>query len=150
MKTSHRLQQAINKLYTAFHNDTLHPECAKQCAVGNICNNTDTWKHFSDRHGSTKLNYIGIVNQKFGKHFFGYTPQELLKIEAIFLKACGYSLPLNHQGKRPEEPTDKDILFNGLSAVIEFLCKIDGVENMMNQYKDLLHLKRTNFELENV
>ena len=132
VKTPLRLEQAIRRLYTAFHNDKLHPECAKQCAVGNICDNTDSWKHLSDRHGSTKLNYVGIVNQNFGKKFFGYTPLELLQIEAIFLKGCGYSLPLNHNGTRPENPKDKNILFNGLSEVIEFLCALDNLENVMD------------------
>ncbi len=150
MKTSSRLEQAITKLYTAFYNNHLNPECAKQCAVGNICDNTDSWKHLSDRHGSTQLNYVGLVNQNLGKRFFGYSPLELLKIEAAFLKSCGYSLPLRHDGIKPENPTDDDTLFMGLSAVIELLCELDDVKNMMNQYIDLLHLKRTNLEIENV
>jgi len=150
MKTSNRFENAIRKLYTAFHNNELNPECCKQCAVGNILDNTDFWKHFSDKRGSTKLNYVGLVNHNFGKRFFGYTPSELLKIEAVFLAGCGYSLPLNHKGTRPDNPTNEDVLFNGLSEVINLLCELDGLENIMDQYIDLLHLKRTNFELENV
>lgn len=141
MKTSSRLEQAINKLYNAFHNNTLHPECAKQCAVGNICNNTDSWKYLSDRHGSTQLNYIGLVNQNFGKRFYGYSPQELLNVEAVFLKACGYSLPLDHKGLRPDNPTDRDVLFRGLSAVVELLSQLDGIDDVMD-YSKL-------FEIEN-
>ncbi len=132
MKISNRLEQAINKLYTAFHDHRLHPECAKQCAVGNICNNTDSWKHLSNRHGSTKLNYVGLVNQNFGRKFYGYSPQELIQIEAVFLKACGYSLPLDHKGIRPDNPEDKDVLFKGLSSVIAYLCQLDGIENVMD------------------
>ncbi len=140
MKISNRLEHATKKLYDAFQNDTLHPECSKQCAVGNICNNTDSWKHFSDRHGSTKLNYVGLVNQNFGKTFYGYTPLELLKIEALFLKACGYSIPLDYRGIRPQNPTEKNILFNGLSEVIAFLCKLDNVNNVMD-YSKLFEFK---------
>lgn len=140
MNTTPRFEQAITQLYEAFHNGNLHPECAKQCAVGNICNNTDSWKHLSDRHGSTKLNYVGLVNQNFGKRFFGFTPLELLKIEAIFLKGCGYSLPLDHKGVRPNNPTDKDVLFGGLSAVIAYLCELDGIDNVMD-YAKLFELK---------
>lgn len=132
MTNSRRFDRAIEKLYIAFHNNTLHPECSKQCAVGNICNNTDSWRHLSDRHGSTTLNYVGLVNQNFGKRFFGYTPLELLQIEAIFLKACGYSLPLNHKGTRPDDPTDKEILFKGLSAVIHFLCSLDDIDDPLD------------------
>ena len=132
MITTKRFEQAIRKLYEAFHNDELYPECCKQCAVGNILDKTDSWKHFSDFHGSTKLNYVGLVNQNFGKRFNGYTPLELLQVEKLFLEACGYILPLNHQNIKPENPTDKDVLFKGLSAVIAYLCELDGIKNVMD------------------
>ena len=102
MKTSKRLDSAINKLYNAFHNNTLHPECCKQCAVGNILDNTNGWKHLSDHHGALELNYLGNIHQAFGRKFNGYTPLELLQIEATFLKACGYQLPLHHKNKKPK------------------------------------------------
>ena len=141
MKTSTRLELAIIKLYNAFHNNELHPECCKQCAVGNILDNTDSWKHLSDSHGSLKLNYIGKVHQNLGRKFNGYTPLELLKIENVFLNSCGYQLPLHYKNEKPKNPTDKDLLFNGLSAVIAFLCELDGVDNVMDytrlfEYKD--------------
>lgn len=142
MNTPIRLEQALLKLYNAFHNDTLNPECCKQCAVGNILDNTDAWKHFSEDHGSLTLNYIGMVNQKFGRRFNGYSPLELLQIEATFLSACGYSLPLRHNGLRPQQISD-DSLFNGLDAVIDFLCQLDGVVNTIN-YKKLFKTKTEN------
>lgn len=132
MNTTKRLDLAIQKLYTAFQNNSLNPECCKQCAVGNILDNTDSWKHLSDQHGSTNLNYVGLVNQNFGKKFNGYSPLELLQIEAEFLKACGYQLPLHYKNKRPKNPTDKDILFLGLSAVVKFLCKLDQIPDVMD------------------
>lgn len=130
--TSYRLEQAIKKLYTAFHNDTLHPECCKSCAVGNICDNTESWKYLSDTHGSIILNYVGRVNEAFGKKINGYTPSELLQIEAVFLQGCGYSLPLKRKSIRPKDPTSKEILFNGLCAVITFMCALDGVDNVLD------------------
>lgn len=135
MKTSFRLDAAITKLYNAFHNNELNPECCKQCAVGNILNKTDSWKHLSDHHGAIELNYIGKVHQSFGRKFNGYSPLELLNIEATFLSACGYKLPIHHKNNKPEYPTDKSILFDGLCAVIELLCKLDGVSNVMNYTK---------------
>lgn len=132
MKTSHRLDLAILKLYTAFHNNELHPECCQKCAVGNILDNTDSWKHLSDGHGSLKLNYVGLVNQNLGKKFNGYSPAELLKIEASFLKGCGYSLPLHHNGTKPKNPTNKKVLFNGLCETVAFLCDLDGIDNVMD------------------
>jgi len=135
MKSSQRLDNALKKLYNAFHEGTLHPECCKQCAVGNILDHTDGWKHLSDFHGSTILNYVGLVNQNIGRRFNGYTPTELLQIEVEFLKGCGYSVPLGRNGKKPKNPTEKETLFNGLCKTIEFLCQLDGVENVMDYSK---------------
>jgi hypothetical protein len=135
MNISKRFEDAIRKLYEAFHNNTINPECCKQCAVGNILDNTDSWKHLSDDHGSLELNYVGKVHQAFGRKFGGYTPLEILQIEAVFLEACGYELPFHHKNKRPDNPRDKEILFNGLSAVIEYLCKLEGIQNIMDYSK---------------
>lgn len=132
MKTTKRLNEALNKLYTAFHNGTLNAECCKHCAVGNICNNTDSWKHLSDSPGSLKLNYIGQVHQSLGRKFHGYTPLELLNIEAEFLNGCGYILPLNHKNPKPKDPTSKETLFDGLCAAVEYLCFLDGIHNVMD------------------
>ncbi|WP_046759191.1 hypothetical protein [Kordia jejudonensis] len=148
MNTSTRFESAIRKLYTAFHHNTLNPECCKQCAVGNILDNTESWKHLSDDHGATTLNYIGKVHQSFGRKFGGYSPIELLTIEAVFLKACGYTIPLHHKNNKPENPTDKEVLFKGLSAVIAYLCKLEGISNVM-EYSKLFEYERdtTTYEL---
>ncbi|RFN58448.1 Na(+)-translocating NADH-quinone reductase subunit F [Marixanthomonas ophiurae] len=135
MNTSQRLENALSKLYNAFHNNTLNPECCLQCAVGNICNNTDSWKHFSDLHGSLQLNYVGLVHQRLGRLVNGFTPQQLLEIEATFLKGCGFSIPLNRKGTKPKNPTSKETLFKGLCAVVEYLCALDNIENVMDYKK---------------
>ncbi|WP_158843937.1 Na(+)-translocating NADH-quinone reductase subunit F [Algibacter sp. L1A34] len=135
MQTTPRLEAAINKLYIAFHNNKLNPECCKQCAVGNILDQMDSWKHLSDHHGATALNYVGKVHQNLGRKFNGYSPLELLQIEATFLKACGYKLPLHYKNEKPKNPTDKDILFKGLSEVIKLLCDLDKIDNVMDYTK---------------
>ena len=135
MKTSRRLDTAITKIYTAFLNNKLNPDCCKQCAVGNILDKTDSWKHLSDDHGTLTLNYIGKVHQTLGRKFNGYTPIELLQIERVFLEACGYQLPLNYKNKKPENPDNKDELFKGVQAVISFLCKLDNVTDIMDYTK---------------
>lgn len=157
MKTSTRFDNAIKKLYTAFNEDLLNPECCKQCAVGNILDQKDTWKYLSDNHGSLKLNYLGLVHQNLGRTFNGYSPLELLKIEAAFLKGCGYELPLHHKNKRPHDLTNKNTLFNGLNEAIKVLCIFDNIEdvtNYSNLFKALItkkrELKPINFELEKV
>jgi len=135
MNSTLRFDNAIDKLYKAFHNNTLHPEYCDRCAVGNICENNNAWQHLSDVHGSLKLNYVGLVNEKFGKRIAGYTPMELLQIEATFLKACGYELPFAPNSVRPENPRDKNLQFDGLCAVVEFLCRLDGIPNVMDASK---------------
>lgn len=139
MNTPVRLENAIVKLYNAFHNNTLDPEDCTACAVGNILDNHDSWKHLSNEHGSLQLNYIGMVHQRLGRKFNGYAPQELLEIEKIFLEACGFRTPLCHYDPKPLNPRDKDILFNGLSAVVAYLCKLDGIPNVMDYSKLFEH-----------
>lgn len=136
METSARFNQAIEKLYNAFHADKLNPECCNHCAVGNICNNTDAWKNLTDAHGSTQLNYVGIVNENLGRTFNGFKPSELLKIEMEFLKGCGYSLPFSHKSRPSKNRISKDSLFDGLCAVVSYLCKLEGIPNIMD-YQDL-------------
>lgn len=135
MRTAPRFENAIRKLYQAFHNDELHPECCKSCAVGNILDRTDSWKYLSDTHGSLQLNYVGKVHQSFGRRFNGYTPLELLQIEATFLRACNYQLPIARQHFKPENPKDKTLLFDGLCEVIKLLCRLDSIPNVLDYTK---------------
>lgn len=150
MKTTKRLDEALNKLYAAFHDNTLNPECCNNCAVGNICNNSDSWKYLSDFHGSLQLNYVGLVHQNLGRKFYGYTPLELLEIEVEFLKGCGYILPLNHKNRKPKDSTSKENLFDGLCKTVEYLCFLDGFQNVMD-YQPLLQQEiKINSRLETV
>ncbi len=135
METPKRLEQALIKLYNAFHNNELNPEYCSACAVGNILDNHDSWKHLSNDHGSIELSYVGRVHQRLGRKFNGYTPLELLHIEKTFLEACGFTTPLNHYNSKPKNTTNKDILFNGLSSVVNYLCKLEGIKNVMDYSK---------------
>lgn len=127
-----RLEQSLTKLYNAFHNNTLNPECCSACAVGNILDNHYSWKYLSDEHGSLKLSYVGKIHQQLNKKFNGYSPKELLQIEKIFLEACGFKTPLCHYNPKPINPRSKETLFKGLSVVVAYLCKLDNVVNVMD------------------
>lgn len=133
-----RLEQALGKLYTAFYEGKLNPECCIACAVGNICNNIDAWKNFTDSHGSLELNYIGKVNEGFGRRLYGYLPSELLEIEAVFLKGCGFETPLTRRSSRPQDPKSQETLFNGMRAVVSYLCQLDGAQDAMDVSLDVL------------
>lgn len=78
---------------------------------------------------------MGRVHQNLGRKFNGYTPLELLKIEKVFLEACGFTTPLCHYNPKPINPTSKDVLFNGLSAVVDLLCQLDSIQNIMDYSK---------------
>ena len=131
MITSKRFERAISKLYTAFHDNNLNPEDCQKCAVGNILDNKDFWKHITNMHGSTQLNYVGLVHQNLGKRFNGYTPKELLEIEVAFLKGCGYRLGAQFCHK-PDNYKNKDVLFIGLCEVVSKLCQLDNIGNVMD------------------
>ena len=131
MKTSVRFNNAINKLYNAFHNNTLNPEDCKQCAVGNILGQKDFWQHLTDYHGTTELNYLGLLHQNLGRKFNGYSPIELLQIESAFLKGCGYQFSNKNRLYKPDQITDYN-LFKGLCEVVTELCLIDGTANIMD------------------
>ncbi|TXD51025.1 Na(+)-translocating NADH-quinone reductase subunit F [Polaribacter sp. IC063] len=135
MKTTKRLEQALIKLYNAYHNNSLNPEDCTACAVGNILDNFDSWKHLSDAHGSLKLSYLGLVHQNLGRKFNGYTPQELLQIEKAFLVACGFKTPLCHYNPKPQNPTSQEVLFDGLCNVVELLCKLDDIPYVLDYSK---------------
>ncbi len=130
-----RLEHALNKLYYAYNKGHLDPENCFQCAVGNICDNVDSWKHFTDIHGSVKLNYLGRLHEILGKRINGYLPLELLSIEAVFLKTCGYTLTSRNHLLKPAQVINEEMKFNGLCAVIDYLCKLDAIENVMELYK---------------
>ena len=53
----------------------------------------------------------------------------------FFLNACDYQLPLHYKNEKPKDPTDKDLLFNGLNEVVKFLCYLDHVSNVMDYTK---------------
>ena len=130
METSIRFNHAITKLYLAFHNRTLNPDDFKACAVGNILDCKDYWKHLTDKHGSIQLNYIGLVHQNLGRKFNGYSPIELLQIETAFLKGCGYTTSNN----RLLKPTiiNENTLFDGLCEVVKVLCQLDKIPFVMD------------------
>lgn len=130
-----RLEQALIKLYHAFHNNRLDPEDCTACAVGNILDHHDSWKHLSNEHGSLSLSYVGTVHQRLGRSFNGYTPLQLLEIEKVFLEACGFKTPLCHYNPKPFNPRSKEVLFKGLCAVVDLLCYYDDVPNVMDYYK---------------
>jgi len=126
MKTTIRFNAAITKLYNAFHKGELNPNDCMHCAVGNLCDNSNLWARLVKSHYGRKYyldNYIGQVKETVDKT--GYSALELLKIEDIFLTGCNVKAGDFHLYK------DKNRQFNGLCAVVEYLCELDNISNVM-------------------
>lgn len=126
-----RLENAITKLYTAFHEGKLNAMDGCCCAVGNLCNNEDYW---------VPIKYLSESGKEKAKIQSGYSHIELRQIESLFM--FGYKV--NYKGTvlgRAEwadwrgTKLEKESQFKGLCAVVEYLCELDNIPNVMDYTK---------------
>lgn len=135
MKTTERFENAVTKLYKAFHENKLDAMSCSACAVGNICDNQREWidvratgvlGQLEDGY-TTSTKALGLIYKT------GYSPNEIVTIEAIFLNNTlgypkdGYTYGFGEQTKENQ--------FKGLCAVVEYLCELDGIPNVMDYSK---------------
>lgn len=151
--TSKRHNNAIRVLVNAYFNDTLAKGTCTACAVGNLvadalgakvnknlkCSiNKMYWaKVFctSDKYQSiNEENYFGESKKQIDST--GYTWQELARIEKVFEENTIISHVDYDDYSEEEISQDK---FNGLKAVFEVLCEIEGVES--REYVQMLEGK---------
>lgn len=129
MKLPIRLENAITKLYTAFHDNKLNAMQCNACAVGNICDNNHEWDYIPYFATTTyfKSNPESLNSEiKHGIKVIsktGYSVNELVEVESIFIKACEYNIGTKEQH------------FSGLCAVVEYLCELDNIPNVMDYTK---------------
>jgi len=123
-----RFTDAVSKLYNAFHSGKLQLTDCKKCAVGNICNNSDKWflpirstnfKTYSMVSNPLKENEF--VDMPYSILKFGYSAFELAQIEHKFAKAM---VGDNEKSKSNQ--------FKGLCVVVEYLCELDNIPNIMD------------------
>lgn len=129
MKTTERFEKAVTKLYNAFHKGELNAMICSRCAVGNMCDNQTHWSAVSKgSYGVCLRNYVGKAKEVIDKT--GYSPAEINTIEWLFM-----------WGVRPKENRikrwmplgmSKETKFKGLCAVVEYLCELDGIPNIMD------------------
>ena len=110
MKTTERFDNAITKLYNAFHKGELNAMDCKACAVGNICNNSDNWMVYYDVPET------------------GYSKQELQNIEDLFMFG---NLSVSVANKWNPNIMNKETQFKALCGVVEYLCELDNIPNVM-------------------
>lgn len=147
-----RFNNAVTKLYTAFHEGTLDAMDCKHCCIGNLCGG-DQWVTFQlsgfGKENRINTNFVNNTN---------YSRQELATIEALFI--FGVKDPItetelfsnsiakyqieNGQNTKEEQ---KELQFKGLCAVIEYLAELDNIpnpfnfDNLFNQDKEIASLE---------
>lgn len=119
MKHSKRFTNAVTKLYNAFHNgELLFGNCAK-CAVGSIVGH-DRW--FMNSPSKVWRGVFKEIDKCYvNNNDSGYFVEELYEVEKIFILAFDDYTQVN----------DKERQFKGLCAVIEYLCELEGIPNVM-------------------
>lgn len=140
-----RFKRAYDKLVKAYLSGTLKAGDCHACAVGNICGG-DSWvvsvmeTRGNDRGCYEEL-YPDISPQSLLVFSGGYSATDLSKIESAFEKNTLYKKCDYHKFLQSEIAQDQ---FNGLSAVIDVMMKLDG----MDQDKvELMHPFRQKLEL---
>lgn len=134
MKTTVRFENAVSKLYKAFHEGKLDSGSCSACAVGNICDRNPMWEiaggFFSAKQANgSRLEYaMKVINHT------GYSREELNEVERIFIKAVKWR-------------ETKRFHFKGLCAVVEYLAELDGIPNPMD-YKALFETENDKPKLE--
>lgn len=130
MKHSERFENAVTKLYNAFHNGELDAMDSCFCAVGNMCDNKNEWHPYLH-------NYMGIEEYEKGKKLSietGYSNYELLNIESIFMLGIKKT-ECRGKAKWMASEMTKETQFKGLCAVVEYLCELEGIPNIMDYQK---------------
>src|SRR6478735_7304031 len=113
MKLPIRLENAITKLYTAFHENRLVGIDCRACAVGNICNNSPEWWYGSNNNNFMERDIPLKVQQEVG-----YSNLELCTVEYLFLFG---KRKKNDFHKFDNTTIDKETQLKGLCAVVEYL-----------------------------
>ena len=128
MNTSKRFTEAVSKLYNAFHKGELNAMDCEKCAVGNICNNMSDWryvKHYNMENENSRKNPEMVIKQS------EYDLEELIIIEKLFMygiKSKKNKILFYNNIKS----ANKELQFKGLCAVVEYLCELDNIPNVMD------------------
>lgn len=138
MKTTERFENAVKKLYTAFHNNELDALDCKRCAVGNLCDGYGDWLF-------TRFNFGDPIRDDVAVRLSKYSPEELGAIESLFVygtkrgpyyrKFSNTICPNKVKYGLETLEKQKELQFKGLCAVVEYLCELDGIPNVMDYTK---------------
>lgn len=164
MKTTKRFENAVSRLYEAFHAGTLESQSCRACAVGNIVG-TQQWISGVDFDNPTEDGFYarGLITIQSGlSHAYkafsksGYSVEELSEVEYIFMRehdASGITMTfedalydIEKYGYWVANGVDfdsedevrqyfREVQFKSLCKVVEYLSELDGIENPMDYSK---------------
>ena len=123
-----RFDRAISKLVKAFFEGDLEKGDCARCAVGNICDGRNEWGDVFYTALEGQIididNYFGLSKYVIDKT--GYSWQELAKIENSF----ELNTEIHHNKyRRFSKSAIMEDQYNGLMAVVDVLCEIEGIES---------------------
>ena len=164
-----RFENAVKKLYNAYHSDELAKGDCTKCAVGIICDNNTSWRsifitsmeknhqqQYPERYNSKAF---GLAKQVIDDT--GYTWRQLAKVEHSFeINTTIETLGSNNKREMKFFSNNRiefidynyDLLKGdqavGLRAVMVVLCKIEKIKNV-SDYKNLFDTSLNHKQLFN-
>ena len=130
-----RFENAIRKLIHAFFNDELIATCCRYCPVGNICGGDGwtniVWSHPDHTHfggNNLSLQFAIEHNPKALELITktGYSVRDIVLVENAFMGVVDRLVDLGSF-------TEIEINYQGICAVIDVLCEIEGYDS--EEYK---------------
>lgn len=127
-KHSERFTQAVTKLYNAFHKGELNAMNACCCAIGNLCDLNSGWRQIIP----TKTMSYSIPLE--WQIYTGYSQIELYNIESTFMRGTKNHTHKHIVNWHPStiNNDNKEGQFKALCAVVEYLCELEGIPNIMD------------------
>jgi len=131
MKTTKRFEESATKLYNAFNEGTLNAFDCKACAIGNMLGTGEDWAmHCVDFGELSSFKADKTLESLHTAPIHkDYSEEELFNVEEVFLREWVKVDKLNIAHGR-----DKEIQFNGLMAVLNYLAELDNIQSIEDQY----------------
>lgn len=126
MKITERFDRAIKSLYEAFHFGELKKQNCKACAVGNMVGGRTEWH--------VAIYFMRQLGPNIDYHIIqpGYFVPEIKK-GLLQIEGTGYSYLQIMNIEELFESSESE--FDGLCKIIEYLCGIEGIPNIMDYIK---------------
>jgi hypothetical protein len=131
MRTTKRFEESATKLYNAFNEGTLNAFDCKACAVGSMIGTGEKWSmHYREEGNIFSFKSLwkdcGIFKAPYHKD---YSEEEIFNVEKVFLTEWVKTGKLRESNGR-----EKEIQFDGLIAVLNYLAELDSIKSIGEQY----------------